>query len=106
MTSPRLSLWVNDVLVPVESFVQEFMANVITAMLSVMKGADEIQAVRLLIEGDVVDIKVNGTPVPANPFVSSFIKNTVIGMVSSLKGVGEIDRLEISVIGYSSMPAP
>ena len=94
----RLSLWVNGEPIPVDDFVQEFLRNVITGMLSVLKGTEVMQTIKLAIKEDTVDINVNNTPVPANPFVRSFIRNTVLGMVSSLKGVGKIEELEISIM--------
>jgi len=97
VATPKVSLSVNDMPVPVEDFVQDFIRNVVIGMLTVLKGAEKMQSIELAIKGDIVVINVNNASVRANPFVNRFIKNTVLGMVSSLKGVSQIDRLEISI---------
>ncbi len=97
MVSPRVGLRVNDEPVPIDSFVQEFIGNVVIAMLGVLKGAETMSGIKLAVKGEVVDISVNGSPVPVNPFVSKFVGSTILAMVSSLKGVGEIEELEIGI---------
>ncbi|MEE9583232.1 MAG: hypothetical protein V3W01_01040 [Dehalococcoidales bacterium] len=97
MTSPRVSLAVSGIAIPIDGFALAFVENVVVAMLAALKGVVEIGSVHLSIRGDTVDIKLDGAPLPLNPFVSRFIKNTVLGMVSPLKGVGQIDELEISL---------
>ena len=97
MASRKVSLSVNYVPIPIEDFVQEFINKVITGMLSVLKGVDEIRSVDLSFDGDEVVINVNDNVVPSNDFVNEFVRNTVTGMVTSLKGVGQVDKLEISI---------
>ena len=97
MKSPKVSLSVNYITIPVEDFVQEFIERVVTGMLAVLKDSGELKDVHLSIDNDTVDISIDNNVIPVNPFVSMFIKNTVVGMVSSLKGVGQIDRLEINI---------
>lgn len=99
MASRKVSLYINDVPVPIEDFVQEFINKVITGMLSVLKGVDEIRRVDLFFDGDEVVINVNDTVVPSNDFINEFVRNTVTGMVTSLKGVDQVDKLEISITG-------
>ena len=97
MASRKVSLSINDVPVPIEDFVQEFINKVVTGMLSVLKGVDEIRSVGLSFDGDEVVINVNDTVIPSNDFVNEFVRNTVTGMVTSLKGVDQVDKLEISI---------
>lgn len=99
MASRKVSLCVNDVPIPIDDFVQVFIESVVTGILSVLKGVDEMQSINLSFDGDAVEIKVNNALVPANYFVNKFIKNTVSGMVTSLKGVDQVDKLEISITG-------
>lgn len=98
MSPQRVNLFVNDVSIPIEDFIQEFIERVVTGMLAALKGTGEIKGVHLSIKNDIVDININNAPVPINPFVNKFIKNTIIGMATSLKGVGRIDSLEISIM--------
>jgi len=97
MASRKVSLSVNYLSIPIEDLVQEFINKVVTGMLSVLKGVDEIRSVDLSFDGDEVVINVNDTVVPSNDFVNEFVRNTVTGMVTSLKGVGQVDKLEISI---------
>lgn len=97
MTAPKVSLSVNGVAIQIDGFALAFVESVVVAMLTALKGIEEMRSVHLSVRGDTVDIALDGAPVPVKPFVSKFIKNTVIGMVSSLKGVGQIDRLEIGL---------
>ena len=97
MASQKVSLSVNYVPIPIEDFVQEFINKVVTGMLSVLKGVDEIRSVGLSFDGGEVVINVNDNVVPSNGFVNEFIRNTVTGMVTSLKGVDQVDKLEISI---------
>ena len=97
MTSRKVSLSVNDVPIPIEDFIQEFVEHVITGMLTVLKETGEMHDIHISIDGDIIELTVNNNAVPVNPFVNTFITNTIVGMVSSLKGVGQIDRLEIGI---------
>ncbi len=97
MASRKVSLSINDVPIPIEDFVQEFINSVVTGMLSVLKGVGEIRSVDLSFNGDEVLINVNDTVIPSNDFINEFVRNTVIGMVTSLKGVDQVDKLEINI---------
>ena len=97
MTSPKVSLSINDSPVPIAGFVQVFIRSVVTGMLSTLKGVDEMRSIDLSFNGDDVVINVNGAVVPSNDFVNEFVRNTVIGMVTSLKGVEQVDRLQVSI---------
>ena len=97
MASEKVCLSVNDAPIQLEGFVREFVEQVMTGIVTTLKGTGEIQSLKLSIKGEATQINLNGALVPVIPFVGEFIRNTVIGMVSSLKGVGQIDRLEISI---------
>lgn len=97
ITLDKVRLTVNDSPVPIVDFVQVFIEEVVTGMLSTLKGIDEIRSVELSIDGDDVDIKVNNSVLPSNEFVDKFVRNTVIGMITSLKDVGQTNKLEISI---------
>ena len=102
MSSPKVSLTVNDFSVTIVEFVQEFINETVTGIISTLKGVDEINSVNLYINGDEVEIEVNNAKVPSNDFVNTFIKNTVIGMVTSLKGVERVSKLEIAIADQGS----
>ena len=97
MTSSKVTLSVNGSPVDIVEFVQEFIQQVVSGMLSTLKGIGDIHSAHLACDGDEVVISVNGAIVPSNQFVNRFIGNTVNGMVGSLKGVEQIDRLEIDI---------
>ncbi len=93
----QVSLCVNNSPIQLEGFAQSFVEQVVTGMVTSLKGTGKIKSSKLSIKGEVVEINLNGTLVPLNPFATKFMRNTVIGMVSSLKGVDQIDKLEISI---------
>ena len=94
----KVSLTVNNKPIPIEDFVQQFIGNVITGMVTELKGPGEVKNIHLSIERDIVDIKLGDASLSINPFVSRLIKNTVLGMVATLKGVdGVVKSLEAVV---------
>ena len=98
MTSGQVSLSVNDASIQLDGFVRKFIIEVMTGIVTTLKGTGEIQSLRFSIKGEATQINLNGSLVPVVPFVSEFIRKTVIGMVSPLKGVSQqIDRLEINI---------
>ena len=98
MVPEKVNLLVNDTSIKLDGFVREFIIKVMAGIVTTLKGAGEIQSLKLSIKGEAIEINLNGSLVPVIPFVGEFIRNTVIGMVSPLKGVAQpIDRLEISI---------
>ncbi len=98
MVSRQVSLWVNEAPIQLEGFTQNFVEQVITGMVTSLKGTREIKSLKLSIKGAVVEINLNGILIPLNPFATKFMRNTITGMAFSLKGVDQIDELEISII--------
>ncbi|MFC1865496.1 hypothetical protein ACFLYB_02130 [Chloroflexota bacterium] len=94
----NVDLSVNFTPVKVEGFVQQFIGNVVTALVNSLKDSGTEGDIKISLRGDNVDIVVDGTEIQMKAFVGDFIKNTVIGMVSSLKGVEQIDSLDINII--------
>ncbi len=102
ITLDKVRLAINDSPLPIADFVQIFIGEVVTGMLSTLKGVGEIQSVELSIDGEGVKIDINNATVPSNEFVDKFVRNTVIGMVTSLKGVEQVEKLEIRITNQNS----
>ena len=93
----QVSLSVNDISVPLDGFVEEFIDYTTGGIIAALDGTGEIKNLELSIEGDAVTINLNNVLVPVNDFATEIIRNTVTGMISPLKGVGRIDRVKINV---------
>jgi len=93
----KTALWVNDISIELNPFVEQFLARTLSGAVSSLKGAEDIQRLELYLEQGDVRIIVNGSELPLTPFPKDIITNTVIGLLSSLKEVGEISTLHISV---------
>ena len=97
MTERNVTLSVNDEPVLINEFVQKLISNVISGMLTDLKGTDNRQKINIAIDGDDICITTGGNSLQTNPFVGDFIRKIVISMTSSLKKVEKIDRLEINI---------
>ena len=95
--SLKAELWVNNVSIELNPFVEEFLTRTVAGAVSSLKGAEDIQSLELHLERGDVRIIANGNELPLTPFPNDIIANTVIGLVSSLKGVGQIESLKINV---------
>lgn len=93
----QVSLFVNDVPIEVDYFVEGFIDHVMGGILEALESTGQIKSLDVSIEGDKVTINLNNALVPINPFVTKIIRNTITGMVSSLKGVSEIQRMNIRI---------
>ncbi len=93
----EVELSVNYTPINIEEFVQQFVGNVVVALVDSLKDTDEADNIKLSIEGDDVVLINDDNEIDMKAFVCDFIRNTVCGMVSSLKGVGQIDNLEINI---------
>jgi len=91
-------LVVNYTPVNLEEFVQQFIGNVVVALVDTLKDTGKAGNIKLSINGDDVNITADDNTIEMKTFVADFVKNAVIGMVSSLKGVDQIDSLEINII--------
>jgi len=97
MASRQVSLYVNDVPIALDHFVQGFIDHVVVGILAALRGTGELESLALSIEGEKVAINLNNAAVPLSPFANEIIRNTIAGMVSSLKGVSEINKMNLSI---------
>jgi hypothetical protein len=97
MASKQVNLYVNDVLIETDYFVQGFIDHVMNGILNALRGTCRIKNLDFSLEGDKVNIDLNGSSVQLNAFASKIVRNTVVGMVTSLKGVNEVKRLKIEI---------
>ena len=95
--SLEATLWVNNVSVEVNAFVEEFLARTVVGAASSLKGAEDVKDLELYLERGDVRVIVNGNELPLTPFPNDIIANTLIGLVSSLKGVDRVESLRINV---------
>ncbi len=93
----KVELAVNYTPVGLEEFVQQFIGNVVIALVDSLKDTSEAENIKLEIKGDDVDLTVDDNAIEIKTFVADFINKTVTGMVSSLKGIDQIDSLNIDV---------
>jgi len=93
----KASLWVNNLAVDLNPFVEEFLTRIVTGVVSSLKGAEDIQSLKLHIEPGEVSIIVNGDELSLTPFPKDIIASTVTGLVSSLKGIDKIKSLRVDV---------
>lgn len=91
------ALWVNNVSVELNPFVEGLLARTVAGAVSSLKGAEDIQSLELYLEQGDVRIIVNGNEIPLTPFPNHIIANTLIGLVSSLKGLDRIESLKIII---------
>ncbi len=90
-------LAVNNVSVELNPFAEELLTRTVVAVVSSLKGAENIRDLELYLERGDVKLVVNGNELPLTPFPTDIITNTITGLVSSLKGVGKIDSLRVKV---------
>jgi hypothetical protein len=97
MASKQVNLYVNDMPIEIDFFVQGFVDRVVSGILSALKGTCRIKNLDLSVEGDKVNINLNGSVVPTNTFVNKITRSTIAGMVSALKGVSDTRRIHIII---------
>jgi len=90
-------LKVNDKPVPMNRFVEEFVARTTIGAVASLRGGDIIQDLELHDEKGNIEIKVNNTQIPLTPFPNDLISNTLKGMISSLKDIDGVDKIDITV---------
>jgi len=93
----KTTLWVNNVTVELNPFVEEFLARTVAGAVSALKGAEDIRSLELHLEQGHIKIIVNGNELLLTPFPNDIIANTLTGLVSSLKGVDKIESLKINM---------
>lgn len=94
--SYETKLWVNNTVIKLIPFPEEFLQNVVLAVIASLKGTDtEIKMVDFSeIDGNI-EITVNGNKVALTPFPNDFVANTINGLISTLKGVDKIKEVRI-----------
>ena len=97
MASKQVNLYVNDVPIEIDYFVQGFIDHVISGILTALRGTCRVKNLDFSLEGNTVNIDLNGSIVPLNAFANKIIRNTVVGMITSLKGVSEVKKLKIEI---------
>ena len=93
----KTALWINDISIELNPFVEQLLARTVSGAVSSLKGAEDIQRLELYLEQSDVRIIVNGSELPITPFPKDIITNTIIGLLSSLKEVDKISSFHISV---------
>jgi hypothetical protein len=93
----KAKLRVNQKPVEMNRFVADLLGRVCVAMVSALKGTENMREIDIQLEKEEVIATVNGQSIPLNAFTSEVIANTVRGLVSSLKGVGDTSRVSIGV---------
>lgn len=91
------TLWVNNELVELNAFVEEFLAKTVIGTASSLKGVTDVRNLELYLERGDVKVIVNRKEISLTPFPNDIIAGTLIGLVSSLKGVDKVESLKISV---------
>lgn len=93
----KAQLRVDQKSVGMNRFVEDLLGRVVVAMVSALKGTENMREIDIHLEKEEVTTMVNGQNIPLNAFTSEVMANTLRGLVSSLKGVGDASRVSISV---------
>jgi hypothetical protein len=93
----KAKLWVNNVSIDLNTFVEEFLARTVAGAVRSLKGTEDMHNLELSLEQGHVKVIVNGSELPITPFPNDIIANTVTGLVSTLKDVGEIQSVKINI---------
>ena len=93
-TALRTSLLVNDVVIPLNPFIQKYIGNVIRAVVQSLDYPG--RQVNVLIDRDDVRIFSDNTEVPIKKdFTRVLIESTIKGVLSPLKGIFWFERINI-----------
>ena len=90
-------LWVNNISVDLNPFVEEFLARTVIGAVSSLKGAEDIQSLELHLSQGNVRAIVNGNEINVTSFPNDIIASTITGSVSVLKDVDKIESLKINI---------
>lgn len=89
------TLWINSEYVEINAFVEEFLARIVVAAASTLKGTGDVRNLELSLERGDVSLIVNGEEISLTPFPNDIIAKTLIGLVSTLKGVNRVGSLKV-----------
>jgi predicted PilT family ATPase len=93
----RATLRVNEKVMEMNAFVEEFLSRTMLGAVSSLKGTEEIKNLKVHQKKGNVEITVNGKDIPLTAFPNDIISNMLVGIVSSLKDVDDVDSMDISV---------
>ncbi len=93
----KARLRVNHKPVEMNRFVEDLLGRVTVAIVSALKGTENLRELDVSLTKDEVRVTVNGQDIPLNLFTGEVIGNTLRGLVSSLKGVTDTGQVDIRV---------
>jgi len=93
----KAKLWVNNISIDLNPFVEEFLSRTVAGAVRSLKGSEDMHDLELHLEQGRIKVVVDGNELPLTPFPNDIIANTVTGLVSTLKDVGEIESLKINI---------
>ena len=96
----KATLQVNKTSIELNSFVEQFLAQVVFGAVSSLKGVEDVQSLELYLEQGDTNIIIDGDELPLIPFPKEIITNTIVGLVSSLKGVEKINSLKETWVAH------
>ena len=95
--SPKAKLRVNKISVDMNPFVEEFLARIAVAMVTPLRGVENVKSLEIHQEKADVKITVNGDEISLTPFPNDIVRNTLTALASSLRDVEAIDTIDVSV---------
>lgn len=94
-TKLKTQLLVNDIVVPLDDFVQRYIGNVLKA-IALSLGYSGMK-VSLNIEKERVSMNSEGVNIPVdNEFSRTIVESTIKGMLSPLQGVVWVEKVTIT----------
>jgi len=93
----KAKLWVNNISIDLNPFVEEFLSRTVAGAVRSLKGTEDMRDLDLYLEQGHVRVVVNGDELSITPFPNDIIANTVTGLVSTLKDVDKIENLKINL---------
>ena len=90
-------LWVNHQPIEMNAFTEEFLARVALAMVSSLKGGENVQELEIYLQEGEVGVVADGRDLSLTPFPKDIISHTLIGLFSSLKGIKRVESFTVRV---------
>jgi|GEM_PF-2393908 len=78
---------VDDGSVPLNPYIEEYIAAIFFAAASTLRGVDDPKELEFVIHGDKLHITSDGTPVEFTGFAKVIVADTLIATLKHLKGV-------------------
>ena len=83
----EIALTVNGVKIKMVHFVADFTEATVIGMMHGLKGVDEIQDLKLVIDQDQARIEINKREIPLNEYATRIVISTTKGLLEPLTGV-------------------